>query len=309
MLYIHDVCHFIPPTLNTLADSYEYYGLSKAQSKVYTRIYGLEKIPVATNIPMPEMILNPVRKLLNRADVDKEQLQFIIHVHTAKVIYPFGSSISQLIKQSLQLKNTIVFAMTMNNCIATLSAFDVIQKLLSHTQNASAIIVAGEIAYTPSLRLMPNTSIGGDATAAVLLKTTGNKNKLLALKIVTLGKYAKGIWCTHDEIIEFEKLFIPQLVQTIEAALLVCGISKHDIKIILPHNISIPTWEKIAKQLVIPIDKVYLKNIPRYAHCFCADNLINYVTAEHENIFSPGDYYLMVSVGLGAAFAVAVFQY
>lgn len=56
------------------------------------------------------------------------------------------------------------------------------------------------------------------------------------------------------------------------------------ISLILPHNVNISSWRQLSKSLDIPIQKIYLKNVSKYGHCFCADPFLNLESVIEEGI-------------------------
>jgi 3-oxoacyl-[acyl-carrier-protein] synthase III len=234
----------------------------------------------------------------------------LIHAHTSKVITRFGHSIVRSIKEELGLFNAMAFGTSLNNCASTLNALEMAGVLLAdETEDARAIVITGEMAFTPTVQVIPNTSITGDASSAALLRYKGHKNKLISLEMCTDGRFARGIWLDAHEIQLFEKTYAPSLAKVIRNAVEKAHLKLTDIKLILPHNVNLISWARTAKQLPFDYQKIYLKNVKRYAHCFGSDILINYVDAHQEGCLKPGDYFLMATVGLGATFAAAVFQH
>lgn len=310
MLTIEAASYFVPPTRLKIEDSLERYSLKKVQAKVFSTFYGLDEVPYADDMQMVDLVRKPIEELLIKTEIPKEQIKYIIHAHTAKVITRFGRSVIRDIAGQLGLNDAVVFGTTLNNCASTLNAFEIAEALLTkHDKNAKAIIVTGERAFTPSVQVIPNTSITGDAAAAVLVGLNGNQDQMIHLEMKTAGQFYRGIWLTPEESHSFEKEYVSLLSETILKAIEKVHLSLSDIKLILPHNVNLISWEKTAKALNFPYQKIYLNNVRKYAHCFGADILINYVDAKKASLLSPGDYYLMATVGLGATFAVAVFKH
>lgn len=310
MLYLNHVSYFVPSTTLKLENANEKYGISKAQAKVFARIYGLEQIPIAHNMGVLELLKQPMFDILNNAIVARKKVKLFIHAHTAQVIAPFGGSLVQQLKHDLDLQYALSFGLSMNNCASTLSAFEIANYLLRDLEpDAKALILTGERAFTRNVQIIPNTSITGDAAAVAVVGKTGEHDKMLALSLHTAGKFAKGIWLTSEENILFEKQYASLLADTIKKAVIKAGITLQDLRVIFPHNVNIPSWSNVAKLLEFPLEKIYLHNIRKYAHCFGADILINYGTAKRDNLLMKGDYYVMATVGLGAIFAAAVFQH
>ncbi len=310
MLSIEQVNYFVPENRLSVERDREHFNLSVEQAKVFSRIYGLKEVPVASNINLVDFIKKPVEQLLEETEVDKNSIKYLIHAHTSKVITRFGHSVVRAVKEELGLKKAMAFGTSLNNCASTLNALEMAGVLLAdEDKNARAVVITGEMAFTPSVQVIPNTSITGDAASATLLRSNGDQNKLLSLEMCTDGRFSRGIWLDSEEIHAFEKSYSPSLAKVILQAIEKAQLKLSDIKIILPHNVNLISWANTAKQLSFDYHKIYLKNVKRYAHCFGSDIMINYVDAYREGCIQPGDYFMMATVGLGATFAAAVFQH
>ncbi len=307
MLHMNDASVFIPETYLEVERACELLHIEKRYVSVYKRIYGIEKIPIARDISMVEFVKRPIEKLLQKNAIKKKNIKYLIHCHTAKVIAPFGDSIVRQAKHELGLQDAVAFGVSVNNCASTLASLDMLSYLLEHEHQA--IIVSADFAFTPVLQLIPNTSILGDAAAAILVSRQKSANKLLSIALHIEGKYAHGIWLSASETHEFETRYIKLLSAIILSAIEKAKLTLSQIKIILPHNVNLPSWKRVADDLKISHQKIYLKNVKKYSHCFGSDIFINYVSIVEENLLQAGDYYVMATVGLGATFAAAVFQY
>lgn len=310
MLNLEQVSYYVPEKRLKIEDSLDRFSLNKTQAKVYSTFYGLEEIPCADDMSMADLICKPIESLIESGQIKKSQIKYIIHSHTAKVITRFGRSVIRDVQTRLQLDHAVVFGTSLNNCASTLNAFEMAAVLLqNHDDDARAIVVTGERAFTPTVQVIPNTSITGDAAAAVVIGVNQKTNKLLHLEMQMAGQFYRGIWLTTEESKAFEQVYVSRLSQTIQSAVEKAGLCLGDIKLILPHNVNLISWEKVSKALKFPLEKIYLNNVRKYAHCFGADILINYADAKADSLLKPGDCYLMATVGLGATFAAAVFQY
>jgi len=138
---------------------------------------------------------------------------------------------------------------------------------------------------------------------------SGLKHHLLSINTKLIAGYERGIYLSDAQLNEFEKKYVDETVAVITDVLKCAHIQINDIRMILPHNVNIPTWYKIATALQFPIEKVYLNNIPVLGHTFCSDHLINLQSVISENILMPGDYYLMVGCGLGFFISASVWRY
>ena len=310
MLTIEHINYFVPPEKLKIETCYEQYNITQLQAKVFSRIYGLQNIPVSTGFSMIDLLREPVVKLIEETGVNKDQIKVFIHSHTNNLIAKFGRSVIRELKESLGLKNALAFGMSLNKCASTMNALETAAILLkNHNADAKAIVVVGEKAFTPIVQVIPNVSIAADAAVALLVSLNGKDNKLVSLEMKTIGKYSKGVWMSPEESKDFEAIYVPTICDIIYQSLRKANLTIRDIKVILPHNVNLISWSNIIKRLNINSNKVYLKNIKRYAHCFGADIFINYVDAKADNYISKDDYFMFVTIGLGATFAAAVFQH
>lgn len=310
MLSIEHVNYFVPEGRLEVFRDRAHFNLSEEQAKVFSKIYGLNEVPRADKMHVVDFVKQPLLKLFEETGVDKSSIKYLIHAHTSKVITRFGHSVVRALKEELGLLNAMAFGTSLNNCASTLNALEMAGILLADEDaNARAIVITGEMAFTPSVQVIPNTSITGDASSAALLRHRGQKNKLISLEMCTDGRFAKGIWMDSHEVRAFENSYAPSLAKVIAQAIKKANLTLADIKIILPHNVNLISWANTAKQLNFDYHKIYLKNVKRYAHCFGSDILINYVDANREGYIQEGDYFMMATVGLGATFAAAVFQH
>ncbi len=310
MLNIEAASYFVPKNRLKIEESLERFSLTKPQARVYSAFYGIQEIPCAEGLSMVDLITRSVEDLLQKTIIDKQHIKYLIHSHTAKVITRFGRSVIRQVQQELGLTSAIAFGTSLNNCASTLNAFEMASVLLqSHDEQARAIIVTGERAFTPTVQVIPNTSITGDASSAVLLGLHGKSHRLIHQEMRMAGEFYRGIWLTPEESKLFEKKYVSLLSETILLAIKNAGLNLNDVRLILPHNVNLISWENTAKAMNFPLEKIYLKNVKKYAHCFGSDIFINFADALAEEKLKPGDYYLMATVGLGATFAAAVFQY
>src|SRR3989338_3813663 len=116
MFGIERASYYVPPQCLQIEQSLERFSLNKIQAKVFAKIYGLEQVPIAPPTTIVELIKLPIQQLLDESDVDKRDIKIIIHSHTGKVITRFGRSVIRGVQQELNLKHTLVFGTTLNNC-------------------------------------------------------------------------------------------------------------------------------------------------------------------------------------------------
>ena len=311
-LSMHAVKTHVPVHFLKLSEEYPNLGLSKMDATVYGRFYGIERIPTSHESILA-LIKQSAAPLVEALGADKKRIKYVIAPRTAPVISTFGTSLVRDLSVSLGLYDALPFVIGMNKCVSTLRAFEVAEILLTAGAPGDlALIVTGERIFTEQNRVLPNITIAADASASAVVGIANDENaehRFLGFAKTILGEYAAGVWLPLDQVAAFGKTFDANMFKVIDEVLKQTGVSLDEVKVILPHNVNIPCWKGFAKYAGIPLEKIYLKNIPRSAHCFNSDLLLNWNDVLQDQILQRGDYYLMVTTGVGAMFGAALFQY
>jgi len=311
MIALEKVSTFVPERSVPAEELQEFLGLTKYQMKVFTKFHGLKNIAVDREMPLKEMLRRAISGLLAQIDHPLRNIEYILYGHTVQIVAPFPLNLIDELKRELGLRHALSFAITMQNCASGITALDLADKLLANSDNPEArvMIVTGEKALTPSTQLIPETTIMGEAATAVLVGRDLAHDRVLTVHRRILGQFAKGIYLPKEALQTFGSIYALTLVQTIREALDQAGLTLEHIRLILPHNVNLSSWQQVIKELDIPADRVYLKNIPQLGHCFSSDVILNYQSAMRDNLLESGDLYMMVSVGLGATFAVSILEH
>lgn len=304
-----DAVHsYLPKTVKHLAQDYESFGLSLADTRIYNRFYGLDHIPCHEG-PILDLLKAVAEPAIKAYQPD--QIRYVIAARTAPVLSPIGISLVRDLTVTLGLKKATGFTVGMNKCVSTLRAFQVAEALLATgAPTDKALIVTGEAVFTEQNRVLPNITVTADGAAAALvsMKHPKQDHQMLSLSTHIDGEYAQGVWMPREKVSEFGGRFNAEIKNVIDKALAQAGIEMSQVTCLLPHNVNIPCWKGFAKFADIPVEKIYLKNIATNSHCFNSDLLMNLSSALADGFLKKGDYYLMVTVGVGAMFGAAVFR-
>lgn len=309
MLRLKAIECVIPVERPTLFELSGRYRVPPAELMVFHRIYGLDRVPVCRE-PIGDFVEAAVAKMLDQSGVDRSEVRWLVHTHTGSQLNRVGEAMLHRVCQRLGLDRAQPFGMTSNNCASTISALQVVQRLLDRDQpEAKAILVTADIAFTPILQVIPNSSVTGDAAVACLLGRRGAGHRVLASRVDIYGQHAGCQWQEESAAAEFETEYPRRVTRTMEAALAEAGLGWSDVRWIVPHNVNVYSWRSVARCAGIPLDRVYLNQVPKIAHCFGADIFLNLALADQERRFEVGDRLLLVTVGLGAVFGAAVVEY
>jgi 3-oxoacyl-[acyl-carrier-protein] synthase-3 len=310
MLYVNEIDYFVPENKVPLMQLTDRYQLSPVEMSVFNRLYGLDKVPIS-DVTIFQMIRQVVGELLKKSAVERAQIKYLVYTHTAQEYDGFFATVLKRVCASLGLSQARCFGMTTNNCASTVSALDVLARVLNNSDEPqSAVLVTADVAFTPILQVIPNSSVTGDACVACLLSNHSDKGgRLLSLAVDTHGEHAKCQWQEASEMKRFEDLYSARLTGVMQQALTEADCEWSDVATVIPHNVNVYSWKKVATELGLDMQKIYLDQVPEIAHCFGADLFLNLAKATEQGRVKTGDRVMIATVGLGAVFAAAVLQF
>lgn len=309
MLHLNGVRGVVPDERPSLFALSERYAMTRPELMVFHRIYGLDRVPVWRE-SLKELISFAVSGVLADGDVSPGRVRWLVHTHTGKQVVAPGESLLPSVCRQLGLDRARCIGMTTNNCATTISAIQLIERLLEHAEPGDlAILVTADLAFTPIMQIVPQSSVTGDAAVACLFGREGPGHKLLASRVDVYGQHARCQWQLKDERAEEQAEYPSRLARTMELTLERAGLGWDDIRWVLPHNVNVYSWRDVAKRAGVPMKLIYLDQLPQLAHCFGADIFLNWQLADQERRFAAGDYVLLATAGLGATFGASVVQY
>ncbi|MFF4603851.1 3-oxoacyl-[acyl-carrier-protein] synthase III C-terminal domain-containing protein [Streptomyces sp. NPDC001339] len=305
------VSTFLPPSV-PISELREESRLDARQIRRFERFYGLSEVCRDPERDEEELLLTAAAKL-DELRGQEERVRYLVQARTFPSSRPDPTGALRRIGAELGLTNATAFSVTGQACASALQAVDVCGRLLAADgdPDALALVLAGEKTFTPIARCVPRSNVGGEAAAAVLVRhgRAGDADRVLGGATRTYGQF-------HDEVItgeasppEFDKLYPEALAEVMLAACEDSGTALGDIDLIIPHSVNIISWQGIANNFDLPLERIFLDNIPVTGHCFSADPFINYGTAGQLGRLRPGARYLLTAVGLGATFSAMVVQH
>lgn len=301
---------FVPETRLDVRRDYAALRIDAAVARVISQLYELPNCPVSF-CSDDELLFNAAIKTTADGGFCY-RITALIYAHTGAVIGPFGRSMPTILARRLRIDPAMVFGTCQYNCVSVLSAIDLAERILAHEDDdARVLILVGENAHNLEIRIIPNVAIVGDAACAALVRRNGDDDRLLGLATHVHHGFSEGIWllATSNVSRTYEAHFQMWLREVIEDALSKAAISLQDIDWILPHNVNVWMWRKAAAFLDFPIERIFLENARRFAHCQGSDMFLNLEGLKRSQQLKKGDRYLMVTAGVGGVFGAAVFQH
>lgn len=297
--------HFAPHT-QSVQDAAKALGLTPLEARMYERFYGLKHLPYHADGSLLELAQPAIERLLAAHPELDTRLAHVVHCHTIPAVAPFDhDAIAQYIQTRCH-PGVEFCSYTMSHCSTALSALAFTASLLNGDEYA--ILLIAEKAFHKWVRLIPDTTIMGEAACAVLISKTGHRFKVIDNRSQKAGQFALNNGFVTDTSSQkaFQEAYPTFLAHHIQRSIHNMGRTTQEIKFLLPHNVNVPSWKQVAKNIDMKIDQLYLLNIAKYGHCFGCDPFINLRSLWRDNKLSSGDEVLLVSVGLGATVSSAL---
>ena len=315
MTALEAVSVYLPPERESVESLAGPLGLTEMQVKLFRRFHGLREVGRDPD-PSAAPLLMKAAAGLEALRGQEHRVRYVLYARTMPVAAPYPANPLHEVCRALGLGHALAFTVTHQSCASGLLAIDLAGRLLAADpadprdgQAAPlALVLAGEKAFTREAQLFADTTIFGEGASACLVSAFGDRDRMLAYASNVRGEFDSA---TGANDVRLQREYRPSLAAVMRQALDEAGVALDDIRVVLPHNVNMVTWQRMCLLLKFPLDRVVLDNVPTSGHVFCADVFANYKTACERGLLRPGDRYLAAAVGAGggATFAAMVFEH
>jgi 3-oxoacyl-[acyl-carrier-protein] synthase-3 len=285
--------------------------LTDVQLRRYERFYGLSEVCRDPEATETELLLRAAAKLVELRG-QEQRVKYVLQARTMPSPLPYPLTSLGPVQAELGLEHAAAFVVSHHACASGLLAVDMAGTLLAADPDpdALALVLAGEKACTALTQSIPDVTVMGEGTVALLVSADRDgHDRMLGYAARTYTQFGDEFIMGEAAAKEFQDLYGPGLCEVIGAALEEADCGLDEVALVLPHNVNRLSWIGVCKALGLPLDRVFLDLVGETGHCFCADPFINLQQAVELGRLRPGDRYLMTSVGLGATFAAMVFEH
>ncbi len=275
-----------------------------------------------SEVPACELALRAVRRLLEETQTDPLQVQLLVNVPTltTDTLVPLdgelsgpgveGSSLElnryglMRMQRLLGMDNAETLGLGELACAGMLHAVWVAHRLMDAESWDTAICVNASVTVcSPGSREVLH-SLLSDVGCAVLLRRGPQGHRLVYHGRTSKGYYWDSV-ASHEELLA---AYYPTGRRLIQNVLAHCGLTLDDIACVMPNNVSLQSWQVMCQILRLPKERVWLDNIPRFAHAGASDAFINLQDALLAGRVRAGDRVLLFGFGLGARWACTVVE-
>ncbi len=315
MTALEAVSVYLPPVRVPIESLAGPLGLTGMQVKLFRRFHGLKEVGRDPDVSLSGMLMKAAAGLAALRG-QEHRVRYVLHARTMPVVAPYPVNPLHEVRGALGLEHALAFTVTHQSCASGLLAIDMAGRLLAADTAGGqygqagplALILSGEKAFTRDAQVFAGTTIFGEGASACLVSAFGARDRLLAYACSVRGEFDSA---TGENDARLQREYRPALAEVMRRAVDEAGLTLDDIRVVLPHNVNVVTWQRMCLLLKFPLDRVLLDNIPASGHVFCADMFVNYETARERGLLRPGDRYLTAAVGAGggATFAAMVFEH
>ncbi|NUT53431.1 MAG: 3-oxoacyl-ACP synthase, partial [Saccharothrix sp.] len=286
MTALDAVSVYTPAFRVPIEDLAEPLELTDIQVRLFRRFHGLDRIRFDPD-RSPAQLLAAAADGLAELRGREHRVRYVVHGRAMPVVVPYPHNPLHEVCRELGLAHALTFTVTHQSCASGLLAVELAGRLLAgDPDDALALVLTGEKAFTRHARLLPGTSIFAEGSSACLVSANGSRDRMLSFVCAQRGEFDGEF---GDSAERFQREYRSSLAEVIHRAVAEAGLALDDIRLVLPHNVNVVTWQRLCLLMDFPVERVLLANVPDNGHMFCSDAFANYRTARERGLLDGGD--------------------
>jgi 3-oxoacyl-[acyl-carrier-protein] synthase-3 len=259
-----------------------------------------------------QLALRAAQRLLARSGIDPASIGVVLYAGARPESHGGGDVLlagfsypAARLQYECGLLNARTIGVSQTGCLGMMTAVSLGRSLLAAEAALERVLcLSVDVLPAGSSREILYNLIS-DGACALLLQRGRGPNRLAGDRQVTKGYY----WDCEARGTEIVAAYFPTARTVIRETLDSAGLRAEDIALILPHNVSLRSWEILLQLTGLPHDRLYDRNIPAKAHVISGDNFINLKDAQDEGRLHPGDRLLLFNFGFGASWASLLIEH
>ena len=211
---------------------------------------------------------------------------------------------SQL-QSELDLPNASVIGINQLGCASIFAALRIARAMILAEDDLQAVLCVSADKFPPTRQRDLIYNVVSDGACAALVRRGAERNRIVECTHVTKG----ALWDSGSLENEILAAYFPTAKSLIERTLEKAGVTMDDIALVIPHNVSVRSWEILGRLIGCPPERVYTENISRVGHTVASDTLLNLRLAEEAGRIRRGDLLLLFTFGYGLNWACMVVEH
>lgn len=271
--------------------------------------YHFDRVPVEIELDLEGMVRKACEPLLDRVESKGQLIDRVILVRTSQVYWHDHDLLRSVRNKYSCLRKMKFLSLGQQNCATIHLALRVAKNFFATEKDTQHILIlTADKAFHPILRRIPD-SLNGDSSSAVLLSRGGKGIRMIDTFNYLEGSTYDGVNSGQDEMDWFNATYYFSLRQIIRSILHKHSLEIDDIKFIFGSNVNYRTWSHLSKMVGCSIEKFYTDTISKVGHLYCSDIFYNISMADSQDLLSPDDLFLSISIGLGGCYGCSLHRY
>jgi 3-oxoacyl-[acyl-carrier-protein] synthase-3 len=294
-----------------LVDELEAKGLLESPA-VRMREFGFQHVCVSRE-PSQTLALEAARKLIESNHTDPQTIDAIYYVgampggHALLNGDPrsaFNYPVAQL-QYELEATRALALGVSQVGCAGMMATVTLARNFLLANQLAERVLCVSSDVLPPGSRREMIYNVVSDGACALLVEKGSATNRILSYRQITKGYY----WDFVHKKNEIAAAYFPTARTIIRDTLHDSGSEWSEIAQIVPHNVSLRSWEILLGLLGVSGDKLFADNISKFGHVIAADNWMNLRDISNSGKLVSKDKVIMFTFGFGANWSCMVLEH
>jgi 3-oxoacyl-[acyl-carrier-protein] synthase-3 len=319
---IDAVTYYLPAAAPTLAEL-EGRGALRGPASTLAS-FGFERARVAEFESHVDMAIEAVRALLDETNTSPDHVDLVLYagaltssstmectvppagsvLHMRDLMDFFKYPVSRL-QSELDFANASVAGIDQQGCAAIFSGLRLARATLLAEPDVRTVLCVSADRLPHGAQREVVYNLVSDGACAMLVRRDAERNHILATHQVTKGAF----WDSGSLENEIIAAYFPTARTVIEDTLRKAGVTMDQIRWVIPHNVSLRSWEILLGLIGCPRDKLFSTNIARVGHTIAADNFINLRDATDAGLLRKGDLLLLFTFGYGLNWSCMVLEH
>ena len=321
---IESIAEYLPPRIASVAELDE-RGLLRGSADTL-RSFGFETVHLASTESNLDMAIAAAEKLIEESKIDRDEIGMILYaaaLNSSSTLWNGnggsrpGSVLNlgnvhdlfkypgSVVQTRLDLPNAAVVGINQVGCASIFAALRMSRALIATEDTLQAVLCVSADKFPTGQPRDLAYNLVSDGACAALVRRDAERNRIVECMQVTKG----ALWQSDEIENEIIAAYFPTAAALIERTLDKAGLTIDDIALVIPHNVSLRSWEILGRLIKCPTDRIYTNNIAKVGHTTASDNLLNLRHATEAGLVEKGDFMLLFTFGYGSNWACMVVQH
>lgn len=321
---IHSIAEYLPARVVTVGELHE-RGLLRGSPETL-KSFGFETVHLAGEESNIDMAVAAAERVLENSDIDRGEIGMILYaaaLNSSSTLWdgnggsPHGPVLqldsvpdlfkypASLLQTELDLPNASVVGINQIGCASIFAALRLARALIVAEDDLKAVLCVSADKFPAGRHRDLAYNLVSDGACATIVRRGACRNRIVECTQVTKG----ALWDSEEIENEIIAAYFPTATALVERTLAKAGLKMDDIALVIPHNVSLRSWEILGRLIGCPPERIYTENIARVGHTIASDNLLNLRRATESGLIKKGDYLLLFTFGYGSNWACMIVQH